>query len=450
MGLDSIGPGVSLDDEHLRLSMNAMSDSVSMPTSRTLRSQPAMAVPGSRQRSVIVVGAGVVGVAMAYALARRHFSVTLIEAEREPGAGTSRANGAQLSYVFTDALASPSLLRRAPGLLLGLDPVFRWRVPFEAQYFRWLLKFVRNAAPSSFRANTLEGLRLGLESRAALHALLARHPLEFAHREAGKIHIHDDPSTFSAAHEIVALKRDHGASQEMLTYRETLAVEPALANRTGSFVGAVHSPQEEVGDPFRFCHAMLALLRSQYAVDVRLGTSIVRIRDSGQRALALAADGEELSADALVLCGGIGSNQFMRSMGCSDTLVPMKGYSFNAPRGTATPRHSITDVARKWVMCELGDTIRVAGLAELGMRDLSVDPRRLAGLISSACDAMPAAADYGRASDGWAGLRSMTPTSLPVVRCVSPRLALNVGHGMLGWTFAMGTAERLAMQIAGA
>jgi D-amino-acid dehydrogenase len=63
---------------------------------------------------------------------------------------------------------------------------------------------------------------------------------------------------------------------------------------------------------------------------------------------------------------------------------------------------------------------------------------------------MPAAADYGRASDGWAGLRSMTPTSLPVVRCVSPRLALNVGHGMLGWTFAMGTAERLAMQIAGA
>jgi D-amino-acid dehydrogenase len=430
--------------------MSAMSEPVLTATSSKRRGEPTIAASASKQRSAIVVGAGVVGVATAYALARRQIAVTLIDAANEAGAGTSRANGAQLSYVFTDALASPALLRRAPGLLLGLDPVFRWRVPFEAQYFRWLLKFVRNAAPASFRANTLEGLRLGLESRAALHALLARHPLEFAHREAGKIHVHDDPSTFAAAGEIVTLKRAHGARQELLSYRETLDVEPALAGRARRFVGAVHSPQEEVGDPFRFCQAMLALLRSQYAVEVRLGTPILQIRDSGRHAAAVTAGGEALSADTLVLCGGIESGRFMRAMGCAETLVPMKGYSFNAPRGDSAPRHSITDVARKWVMCQLGETIRVAGLAELGKSDLSVDPRRLAGLIASAREAMPAAADFGRASDGWAGLRSMTPTSLPVVRCLSPRLALNVGHGMLGWTFAMGTAERLATQIAGA
>ena len=127
----------------------------------------------------------------------------------------------------------------------------------------------------------------------------------------------------------------------------------------------------------------------------------------------------------------------------------MKGYSFDAPRGSAAPRHSITDVARKWVMCELDGTKRVAGLAELGTSNLSVEPARLAGLIASAREALPSAALYDRASDGWAGLRSMTPSSLPIVRCLSPRLALNVGHGMLGWTFAIGTAERLARQLAG-
>jgi D-amino-acid dehydrogenase len=396
-----------------------------------------------------VIGAGVVGVATAYALVRRQIAVTLVDAANGAGMGTSRANGAQLSYVYTDALASPSLLRRAPGLLLGLDPVFRWRLPLDAHYFLWLLKFVRNAAPASFRANTLEGLRLGLESRAALHSLLEQHPLDFAHRRAGKIHVHDDPSTFAAAGGIVKLKRQHGAHQELLTYREALDVEPALSCRAGRFAGAVHSPQEEVGDPFRFCQAMLALLRDQYAVDVRLGTPILQVHDAGRRAEAVTAVGETLSAETLVLCGGMQSGALMRSLGCGDTLVPMKGYSFNAPSGNGVPRHSITDVARKWVMCQLGETVRVAGLAELGMRELSVDPRRLATLVTSAREAMPSAADYDRASDGWAGLRPMTPTSLPVVRCLSPRLALNVGHGMLGWTFAMGTAERLARQIAG-
>ena len=402
-----------------------------------------------RSRSVIVIGAGVVGVATAYALARRQMAVTLLEGNAEAGAGTSRANGAQLSYVFTDALASPSLLRRAPGLLLGLDPVFRWRFRFDGGYIQWLLKFLRNAAPSSFRANTIEGLRLGLESRAALHALLQRHALEFAHREAGKLHIHDDPATFSEAGELVRLKREYGARQELLSYREALAVEPALASRSSSFVGAVHSPQEEVGDPFRFCQSMLELLRTRYGVDVRLGTSIAEIVDAGHHAVARSDSGEHFQADTLVLCGGIGSNRFLQGMGCAETLMPMKGYSFNAPRGTEGPRHSITDVARKWVMCELDGTIRVAGLAELGASDLGVDQRRLAGLIDSARAAMPAAARYAEARDGWAGLRAMTPSSLPMVRCLSPRLALNVGHGMLGWTFAMGTAERLATQIAG-
>ena len=43
----------------------------------------------------------------------------------------------------------------------------------------------------------------------------------------------------------------------------------------------------------------------------------------------------------------------------------------------------------------------------------------------------------------------MTANSLPVIQRVGARLALNVGHGMLGWTFAMGSAERLAGLLLG-
>ena len=97
--------------------------------------------------SVIVVGAGVVGVATAYALVRRGARVTLIDREQQPGRGTSFANGAQLSYLYTDALANPGILKRVPGLLLGLEPAFRLKPSLDPAYLWWLLQFLRNATP---------------------------------------------------------------------------------------------------------------------------------------------------------------------------------------------------------------------------------------------------------------------------------------------------------------
>jgi D-amino-acid dehydrogenase len=38
----------------------------------------------------------------------------------------------------------------------------------------------------------------------------------------------------------------------------------------------------------------------------------------------------------------------------------------------------------------------------------------------------------------------MTPNSLPIISRPSDTLAINAGHGMLGWTLAMGSGEQLA------
>ena len=73
-----------------------------------------------------------------------------------------------------------------------------------------------------------------------------------------------------------------------------------------------------------------------------------------------------------------------------------------------------------------------------------IAPGRIASLIASARASLPEAADYQRADQYWSGLRPMTPNSLPIIERPRPALAINAGHGMLGWTLAMGSAERLA------
>ena len=71
-----------------------------------------------------------------------------------PGEGASFANGGQLSYSYTDALASPSLLKRLPGILAATDPAFRVALRFDTDYLRWCLAFFANGTAGRFAANT--------------------------------------------------------------------------------------------------------------------------------------------------------------------------------------------------------------------------------------------------------------------------------------------------------
>jgi D-amino-acid dehydrogenase len=396
----------------------------------------------------VVAGAGVVGVATAYALARRGLSVALVDRNARPALGASFANGAQLSYVYTDALGSPALVRKLPSLALGADPLFRLKGAFDPGLIAWGLKFLAASTLKQHRAGTVETLKLGLESQAAMHALLERHPIAFGHVAAGKMHLHYDAASLAAAAELAELKRRHGAVQEVLTPAEAIALEPALAGAKG-LAGVLYSPQDEVGDPHQFSEGLVAVLTRDYGVRTFFDTDLVDAELTPETATLVSRNGGRIRGRRLVVAMGVEARDFLGKLGVRVPILPMKGYSFTAPVGAAAPRVSITDTKRKLVFCQLSGRVRVAGVAELGAHDLRLRPERLATLIATARESLPQAADYDAANGGWTGLRPMTPTSVPIIAKAGERLILNVGHGSLGWTLAMGSAERAAALLVG-
>ncbi len=395
---------------------------------------------------VAVIGAGVVGMAAAWALAQRGRQVLLLDRAEAPGLGTSFANGAQLSYAYTDAMASPALWGQLPGMLLGRDAAFRARFTLQPHFLRWGMAFLRNATPADLHRNTLATLALALESRAAMAALLARHPIDFLHKTAGKLHALYTPDALPKARAMIAAKRPYGIRQELLSAEEAVAVEPALAGARG-LVAAVHSPDEEVGDPWRFCVALHALLTTQYGLQTRFGFDAHRLLPEGGGWRLLAQTGETVLARHVMVCAGIDSHTLLRRMGLGSPLMAVKGYSFTAPPGPLPPKASITDTSRKLVFCPLGDRIRVAGLADLNHWDPHPDPDRFAQLVAMAQASLPEAIDFDRIEHRWAGLRPVTPQSTPVIRRLPNGLIVNIGHGMLGWTLAMGSGERAARLV---
>ena len=143
-----------------------------------------------------------------------------------------------------------------------------------------------------------------------------------------------------------------------------------------------------------------------------------------------------------MICAGIDAAALLRPLGVRVPLMAIKGYSFTAPCGANAPHVSITDTSRKLVFCRLGERMRVAGLADLNHWDPRPAPERMEQLIAMARASMPEAVDYERIESRWAGLRPVTPWSSPEIRNVAEGLACNLGHGMLGWTLAMGSGER--------
>lgn len=401
----------------------------------------------SCDRSVLIIGGGIIGVTSAYALAEQGWRVRVVDSLAAPGLDASFGNGRQLSYSYTNALASPDTLTHFPKVLFGCDPSLRLKLAVKPSFLTWLLRFAGNCSEAQFRANTLASLELAKRSAQAMTKLNACHPLDFEHRSSGKMVIYRSAKGFARAQEIMALKNAHGAGVRACQPAEAIELEPALAPISRDLAGAIHSAGDDVGNCRLFAVELLKLAQSRFGVEFTPDCSVDRIRLASDHATAVLDNGEEVHAARIVVASGSRANDLLAPIGLRQPLASMKGYSFTAPFGDQPPSVSITDPERRIVFTNTGNRMLVAGLAELGESDSRCDPGRIEVLKSLASDALPQAADYASVSDAWAGLRPVTPNSLPITRMLAPSLAVNIGHGMLGWTLALGSAQVLAEQF---
>ena len=188
---------------------------------------------------VVVLGAGVIGVTTAYYLAERGHTVTVVEREDEVATGASGGNGAQLSYSFTDAMASPAMLAKMPGVLSGQDPAFLVRPPVKTLPVRWGLNFLSQCTSHHARENTLAVLQMAMRSSTLLAELRSRVPLDFSFRRASKLVVLGNQSDLKSAGDTCALKRQHGCDVRVITPEQAIEIEPALAHIRTPFAGAV-------------------------------------------------------------------------------------------------------------------------------------------------------------------------------------------------------------------
>jgi D-amino-acid dehydrogenase len=400
---------------------------------------------------ICVMGAGVVGLAAAYFLARAGQEITVIDRNGEPGREASYANGGQLSYSYVAPLAGPGVLRSLLGGLLRNDEPLQLRPRLDFDQWRWGARFLAASTRRRQQRSAGELLSLAYLSRAALSELAATDPIDFDHGRPGKLVIYRDPTALAEARELVAYQAAFGAEQRVLDAAGCIALEPALAGMEGRLEGGVYTPSEEAGDCEKFCAGLDRILAERYGVRRLYHHRVSAWRHEGRRIRSVLTDRGEVEADLFVLAAGFGSRRLARALGFDLPLYPLKGYSLTLPleADTAGPRVSVTDSHHKIVYARLGRRVRIAAMVDAGARHGAIEPGRLAVLKRRIADSFPRLGDLGRASV-WAGERPATAQGKPILG-PSPyeNLLLNVGHGALGFTLACGTGRLLADLVQG-
>lgn len=411
---------------------------------------------------VAVFGAGVVGLATAYFLARDGHQVTVVDRNDGVALETSFANGAQLSYSYVAPLAGPGVLPKIPPWLLRPDSPLRFYPAFDPQQWRWLLAFVAACNREQSDVTTRRLLALAFHSRRLMQELVAREAFDFGHERNGKLVVFSDHAGFDSARRLVEYQRSLGCEQDALDRGACLALEPPLDDPgsalSGRLVGGISTPSEEVGDCYRFCVALEHRLQAaDLGVRFLLGTEVRQLVRRGAGIAYADSSGGELTADAFVVAAGPASVALTQPLGVRVPVYPLKGYSLTLPVTGASPQVSVTDFKRKVVYAPLVEEgrrkLRVAGMADIAGWSREPDPVRLRQLVAEARAAFPRATDYAAPLSSlspWCGLRPATPKGTPVLGATPiANLFLNVGQGALGWTLALASGQVVADAIAG-
>jgi D-amino-acid dehydrogenase len=396
--------------------------------------------------SVVVVGAGIVGIAAAYHLLREGAGVTVIDRAPEGDkASFGNAGGIAVSEIVPASV--PGLAWRVPRWLLDPLGPLAIRPAHVIELIPWLWRFSQVGTPKE--VSRVSSALFVLNSRVYddLLPMLAETGLSDELNERGALTVYESEDGFQRDAEAWALKRDHGIAIKNVTGEEAREMEPAL----GTIVHrAVFIPQwSHINDPKCLVDSLREWLRTRGVTFI--AGDVIDISDSGADMPQVSlAGGRSIAATKVVVAAGAWSGELAKRLGDRVLLESERGYNTTLPDPGVALSRELIFAERQFVATPLSCGLRIGGAAEFGGLHAEPNFKRSHALVTLATRYLP-----GLRTDGgtnWAGHRPATPDSLPVIGASPrhPNVLYAFGHGHLGLTQAATTGRLISDLIRGA
>lgn len=395
-------------------------------------------------KSVVVIGAGIVGVSTALWLQREGHEVTLVDREG-PAAGASFGNGGVLASCSMVPVTGPGLIRKAPGMLFDKNQPLFLKWGYLPKLFPWLVRYLANANAHDTRRIAEAVAGVTLDSLSEHQALANGTGAEKWIVPSDYVYVYKDRAHFEGDSFAWSIRSSHGIQWDELEGADFRDYDPCFSKDEGFAVrmgnhGRISDPGAYVKD------LSTAIERGGGNVVVGAVSDVVH---EGGNVVGVRVDGETISCDTVVVCAGVWSGPLAKSLEVNVPLETERGYHLELWNPTVMPRSPVMIASGKFVATPMEGRLRLAGIVELG--GLKAPPSRAPfELLERFARAAMPSLEWEHKTE-WMGHRPAPSDSIPIIgELPNVKGAFAAfGHHHIGLTAGPKTGRLLSQLISG-
>ncbi|MEL7543183.1 MAG: FAD-binding oxidoreductase [Pseudomonadota bacterium] len=391
--------------------------------------------------SVMIAGAGIVGVSCALWCQRAGLNVTLAD-QSPPGSGASFGNAGTIATYGCVPVNSPALFRSLPKMLTTRHGPLRVDLPFALKNLPWMMSFLRNCTPARVRhisdalgdllSRTYAGLTPLIEQAGARDLIAAQ---DF-------LYIWEKKASFETTASSIETRRRNGVAMQELNTSDIAALEPGLAK--GFHAGVRFTGGEHVIDPQAFITRLFKSFTANGGDFIARNVRAIATDDDGVSVTL--EDGTTHRTTRFVNAAGAHARSIAGSAAADLPLGTERGYHVMYADAANRVNRPLLWGEAGFYATPMAKGLRIAGTVEIDALDKPPRKERIDALKMRAEEML---GPLGPPTSSWLGFRPTMPDALPVIGQShrSSRELLAFGHQHIGLTLG-GITGRIIADLA--
>ena len=395
-------------------------------------------------KTIIVIGAGIVGVSTAIWLQRSGFKVTIID-QKGPATGASHGNAGILAASSIIPVPNPSLIKKLPFYLLSKDsPVF-FKMSYLPKMFPFLISYLS-------KSNLREVNKYAERMTPLIFDTVCQHKSLAKGTGAEKFISYQDycfgyetEKNFLNDKKVWKLRQKHGLPFEVVNGNEFSNFDPFYKDLFDVIVKCKN--HGKINDPGLYVKTLCDHFLSQGGELI-----ISKVNDISSKNLndvIVKIESDSLIANKIVVATGAWSKKILKKFKIKMPLESERGYHVEYVEPNFYPKVPMMLTSKKFVITPMDGRIRVAGLVEFaGLKTLKRKPP-LNLLKNKIKDLFPNLECKEKIE--WLGHRPALVDSLPMLGYLdkNKQILVAFGHQHLGLTAGAKTGRIVSDLIIG-
>lgn len=401
-----------------------------------------------KNKSVIVVGGGIVGLSTAYYLHKAGHTVTVLD-KSDITSGASFVNAGYLTPSHIVSLASPGMITQGLKYMFNSSSPFYMKPRLDLDFLRWTLYFKK----SSTRAKVEKAMPvirdINLLSRELYEGIRASGDLgDFNIGDQGLMMVYQTNEAFDHEMEVVKKGAEMGLVGKHLSKEELKKLEPGVDFNAE---GAILWECDRHTTPPLIMKRMVEYLQRS-GVAIHKNEVVTDLSFSEGRISEVKTANTSYKADEVVFAAGSWTSELSKKLNLKLPLQAGKGYRINVEEPTNITMPAIL-MEKKIAVTPMEGFTRFAGTMEFSGINHTIRKERVEAIAKGV-------EHYYRGlqipeeakQNAKCGLRPVSPDGLPYIgkpKNVS-NLTIATGHAMMGWSLGPATGKLVTEIISGA